>query len=244
MSLWTPLLWISLIAPLLIIAKITSKKTQLKYLFTFILYFLADCYLQSLGSKFIALDFVGLDWNWSGKILSLCLSLSFILFYGKEIRRDIGFTKKFNKKTLKTGLLIFGGFLLFDFIFKLIIFPKGGEFDLETFLFQATMPGLTEELLFRGIYLWLLGKAFISSKMIKGVSFGWNFIIVTFLFAMMHGVSLTEDLSFNFDLITIIYLTLITSLSLGLLRKFSGNVILPILGHNVVNVMNACIRML
>ncbi len=244
MSFWTPILWISLISPLFIIAKITSQKTHLKYLFGFIIYFLADCYLQSLGAKFLSLDALGLNWNWSGKILSLCLSLSFILFHNKEIRKDIGFTFKFNRRTLKTGVYIFSGFLLFDLVFKLILFPKGGDFNIETFLFQSTMPGLTEELLFRGIYLWLLGKAFTSYKKIKGISFGWNFIIVTVLFAMMHGVSLSENLTFNFDLITIIYLTLITSLSLGLLRKFSGNVILPIFGHNLVNIMNACIRLL
>lgn len=200
--------------------------------------------MRAFGSKYIDLDWLGLNWNWGGKILSLLLSLSFIFFQSKEDRQRIGFTRIFDRKNLRLGIIIFLGFLLFDFVFKIILFPKGGEFDLENFLFQASLPGLTEELLFRGIYLWLLDKAFISGIKIKGISFGWNFIIVTLLFGMMHGLALTEDLAFKYDLATIIYLSAISSLSLGILRKFSGNLILPIVGHNLINVMNGIIRIL
>ena len=243
MSLFTPLLWLLIISPLFLIAHFTSKNTNYKYLLIFGIMFLADCYLQSFGSEFLTLDFLNLNWNWSGKILSLILSLSFIFYHSKEIRKEIGFTSRFNRNTLKLGVFIFLGFLIFDLIFKMILFPKGGDFDLETFIFQALMPG-TEELLYRGIYLWLLSKAFISKKKIKGVTFGWGFIIVTILFGLVHGVFLTEDMEFKLDIITIIYLTVISSLSLGILRKFSGNLILPFIGHNTINLMNAIIRTL
>lgn len=241
MSLWTPFLWLLIILPLIIIAQIKSEKTNLKYLIIFVVYFLLDSYLNSLD--FINAIFPNLHWNWDGKLLSLILSIGFILFHSKEIQKDIGFTTKFNKRT-KLGILIFLCFLIFDFTFKYFIFPKGGEFELESFIFQATMPGLTEEILFRGIYLWLLSKAFDSSKLIKGISFGWSFIIVTILFGVAHGVILTESFEIRYDIATIVYLTLISSLSLGILRKFSGNLILPILGHNAINLMNFLIRLL
>lgn len=237
-------MWLLVISPLIITAQLTSKKTNPKYLLIFIIYFLTDSALQSFGQKFFELEFLGLNWNWSGKTLSLILSLIFILSHSKEIRKDIGFTSEFRNTTIKFGILVFLGFLLFDFVFKMILFPKGKEFALETFLFQATMPGLAEELVYRGIFLWLLGKAFVSSRIIKGVSFGWDFIIVTFMFAMIHGIYWTESFEIKVDFETIIYLTFITSLSIGILRKFSGNVILPIIGHNIVNVMNAIIRIL
>ena len=242
MSDWTPLLWILLLSPLFIIAHFTSKKTNKKYLLIFILYFLTDYFLLQIGQKVFKPHF--LDFNWFGKLLSLALSLGFILYHSKEIRKDIGFTSEVLNKTLKWGIIIFLCFLIFEFAFKMIIFPKGAKFDLETFLYQATMPGITEELVFRGIYFWLLSKSFVSSIVIKGVSFGWGFVIVTFLFAMIHGVYWTTTFEIKIDFFTIIYLTLITSLSLGILRKFSGNLIFPILGHNMVNVMNATIRIL
>ncbi|WP_316777727.1 type II CAAX prenyl endopeptidase Rce1 family protein [Pedobacter antarcticus] len=245
MSLFTPLVWVLMILPLLGIAFINSEKGQLKYLIFFILYFLFDCYIQQLASEFISLKFIGLRFSWAGKILSLATSMAIIYSVSKSDRQDIGFTVRTNSKNqIKSGLSIFFGFLLFDFIFKMILFPKGGSFDLETFAFQATMPGLTEELVFRGINLWLLDKVFPPKWTFKGVKFGWGFIIVTVLFGLIHGVLLTNNYEFKFDLVTIVYLSLISSLSLGILRKLSGSVIYSALGHNTINIMNAIIRIL
>ena len=244
MSLWTPLLWLAILTPLLLTAQLTTKKTNPKYLLLFCGYFLLDAYTRILGYQWIPLDALGLTGNWSGMLLSLAFALVFIFFHSRSARITIGFTRIFRKETLKTGLLIFLGFLVFDLIFKLLIFPKGGSFDLEQFIFQATLPGITEELVYRGILLWILSKAFNPSKRIKGVLFGWGVIIVTFLFAMIHGVVLTESMDLRVDYVTITYLFLITSLSLGILRKLSGNLILPTVAHNVINLMNFFIRLL
>lgn len=245
MSLLTPLIWILIILPLIAIALIKSEKGQLKYLVFFILYFLFDCYIQQLSATYLSLDFLGLRFTWIGKFLSLATSLTIIYSVSKAERREIGFTTRTNTgKQLQFGLLLFVGFLLFDFIFKMILFPKGGSFNLETFAFQATMPGLTEELAFRGISLWLLEKAFPANWTFKGVKFGWGFVIVTLLFGISHGVVLTVGHEFKIDVITIVYLIVISSLSLGVLRKFSGSLIYSVLGHNVINIMNAIIRIL
>lgn len=245
MSLLTPLIWILAILPLIIIALIDSKKGNLKFLVFFILYFLINNYLQILSYKFFSLDFMGLKFPWIGMILSLLLSVSIIFMIKKNDREEIGFTAKTNsRKQLKFGILAFFGFLIFDFVFKIILFPKGGSFDFETFAFQSTMPGLTEEIAYRGIQLWMLDKVFPTKWNFKGIEFGWGFIIITILFGVGHGMALTEDYKFKVEIITIIYLTLISSLSLGLLRKFSGNLIYPILGHNAINLINAIIRIL
>lgn len=245
MSLFTPLIWLLIILPIVILALIKSEKGQLKYLAFFILYFLFDCYLQQLSMKYVSLEFLGLRFTWIGKILSLLTSLLIIYAVSKSDRQEIGFTTKTNtKQQLKSGLLFFLGFLLFDFIFKMILFPKGGGFDLETFAFQATMPGLTEELAFRGISLWLLDKVFLPKWTFKGIKFGWGFVIVTLLFGIVHGAFLSAQHVFKFDVVTMLYLILISSLSVGILRKFSGNLLYPVLGHNVINIMNAIIRIL
>lgn len=245
MSLFTPLIWILMILPIIIIAFIKSEKGQLKYLGFFILYFLFDCYIQQLSREYLSLDFFGLKFTWIGKVLSLVTSLVIVYSVSKSDRLEIGFTTKTNsKKQVKFGLLFFFALLLFDFIFKMVLFPKGAQFDLETFAFQATMPGLTEELAFRGISLWLLDKVFLPKWTFKGVKFGWGFLIVTVLFGIIHGVVLTSNYVFKFDLMTIVYLTLISSVGVGILRKFSGNLIYSILGHNTINMMNAIIRIL
>ncbi|MDP5201766.1 CPBP family intramembrane glutamic endopeptidase [Flavobacterium sp. DG2-3] len=242
MSLFTPLLWILLIAPLIVAAYFKSEKTNLKYLGFFILYFLGDVFLQASGKQLIDLD---LKFNWVGKVLSLLLGLIIIFSVSKEERIKIGFTSQTNSKSnVKFGLLVFFGFTFFDIIFKLILFPKGAPFHLETFLFQATMPGLTEEILFRGISLWLLDKAFAPKWSYRGIRFGWAFVIVTVLFGVSHGAVLDPDLHLKFDIMTMVYLTLISSFSVGVLRMFSGNLIYSILGHNTINLINAVIRIL
>ncbi|MBP7500801.1 MAG: CPBP family intramembrane metalloprotease [Chryseobacterium sp.] len=245
MSLFTPLIWILIIVPFIALAIFRSEKVNLKYLGLFVLYFLIDSYIQHLSKLYFDLDFLGLKFAWIGKILSLCFALIVVFSVSKKDREEIGFTTKTNSKSqMKSGILIFIVFLAFDFIFKMIWFPKDGDFDLEIFAFQMTMPGVTEELVFRGILFWLLDKAFEPKWDFKGVKFGWGFVIITILFAEAHGVMLTENYEFKFDIITILYLTVISSLSVGILRKLSGNLIFPILGHNAINTMNAIIRIL
>ncbi|WP_326984299.1 CPBP family glutamic-type intramembrane protease [Chryseobacterium sp. MYb264] len=244
MSLFTPLIWLLAMLPIFFIAFLRSKKGNLKFLLLFIALFLADTYIQIFSKQWIP-HFFGLKFAWPGKLFSLALSLSCIFFVNQKARTEIGFTaSSHSRNQIKYGILVFLGFLIFDFIFKLILFPKGGEFDLETFLFQATMPGLTEELLYRGIYLWIFDKVFLPRWNFKGIQFGWSFIIVTVLFGIAHGMVLTPEHQFKFDLTTIVYLTLISSLSLGILKKFSGNLIYPVMGHNVINLMNVIIRIL
>ncbi|GJN61866.1 CPBP family intramembrane glutamic endopeptidase [Elizabethkingia anophelis] len=245
MSLFTPFIWILILLPIIILAFIKSKSVNIKYLAYFILYFLADSYLLILGKQYINLEFIGLKFAWASKLISLSIALIFIFSVSKSERKAIGFTTKTNsKKQIRYGLLVFLGFTIFDIIFKLILFPKGGAFDAETFIFQATIPGLSEEILFRGILLWMLEKAFPSRWNFKGIKFGWGFIIITILFAVIHGVVLTDTYQLRTDIITIVYLAIISSLSVGILRKFSGNLIYPVLGHNLINTINAIIRIL
>ena len=244
MSLLTPLIWLLLMSPIFILAFFKSKKGNLKFFLLFIVFYLIDNYLQIFSRQLIP-DFLGLKFSWIGKFLSLALSLGLIFYVNKNDRKEIGFTTSTNTgKQVKFGILVFLGFLIFDLVFKFILFPKGGEFDWETFTFQATMPGLTEEILFRGIYLWMFDKVFLPSWNYRGITFGWSFVIVTLLFGVSHGAILTADHQFKFDIVTVVYLTLISSFSLGILRKFTGNLLYPILGHNVINVMNAIIRIL
>ncbi|RAI97704.1 hypothetical protein LX64_05008 [Chitinophaga skermanii] len=245
MSLLTPILWILLLLPVLCIAYFQSAKGQLTYLLLFIAYFLTDVYVQILSRQ---LDTI-LGWHtrfaWTGKLASLLLAVVFILCMTKDQWKAAGFTTSTNEPSkVRFGVWVFLGFLAFDIVFKMILFPKGGQFNAETFAFQATMPGLTEEILFRGLYLWMLDKVFLPKWQVKGISFGWGLIIVTFFFGLTHGVVVTPDHKVKCDIITIVYLTLISAVSVGILRKFSGNVLYPILGHNAINLINATIRIL
>ncbi|WP_312400029.1 hypothetical protein [Chryseobacterium sp.] len=137
MSLLTPLLWIAIMLPFFIIAMIKTNNTQIKYLLYFLLYFLIDCCIQALSKDFLSFKSQGLNFAWVGKILSLLLSLIIIFSVDKDSRKAIGFSLKTNsKKQIKFGILFFLGFLIFDFIFKMIFFRKGGNLTVKLFYFR------------------------------------------------------------------------------------------------------------
>ena len=91
MSLFTPLIWILIIVPFIILAVFKSEKVNLKYVGLFILYFLTDSYIQHLSKLYFDLDFLGLKFAWIGKILSLCFALIVIFSVSKKDREEIGY---------------------------------------------------------------------------------------------------------------------------------------------------------
>lgn len=71
-----------------------NEKVNSKFLILFIVYFLADCYIQHFSRQYISLDSIGLKFSWVGKILSLLLALTIIFSVSKTHREQIGFTSK------------------------------------------------------------------------------------------------------------------------------------------------------
>jgi len=58
----------------------------------------------------------------------------------------------------------------------------------EKWLFEATMPGLDEELFWRGLLLALLTRSFGAGKELARATFGPAEIAITLLFAAAHGL--------------------------------------------------------
>ncbi|GAA1971519.1 hypothetical protein GCM10009718_03970 [Isoptericola halotolerans] len=61
--------------------------------------------------------------------------------------------------------------------------------DLETSLFQSLVPGLDEELFFRGVLLLLLDRALRARRSMWGGQVGWSVVISTLLFGLGHGLA-------------------------------------------------------
>jgi membrane protease YdiL (CAAX protease family) len=60
---------------------------------------------------------------------------------------------------------------------------------LETWIYQATLPGLVEEAAFRGVLLELLGRVFTARRVLFGAAIGWGGVAVTLVFLQLHGVT-------------------------------------------------------
>jgi membrane protease YdiL (CAAX protease family) len=110
---------------------------------------------------------------------------------------------------------------------------KPGVPDAETLAFQATMPGLAEEIACRGIAPAILLNLMNRKPHIDGIP--WAVILVT---SIMFGVWHSLDVSggdVKFDLMSGLF-PFIGSIPGGWLRFKTKSLFAPILGHSAANV--------
>jgi membrane protease YdiL (CAAX protease family) len=106
----------------------------------------------------------------------------------------------------------------------------------ERLLFLAIVPGLDEELIFRGILLPLFNQAMPPRWRFAGAEVGWGLIAVTILFGAIHGVHVDRELTIAFDL-TWGTTTMLPGALYAYLVSRTGSLLFPVLCHNVGNVM-------
>lgn len=180
------------------------------------------------------INFFELDWNWPGKLLSLSIAVMFVALWSGLSWRDIGVTAPRRGSWLRVCIIL-GGTAVFW-----ILAASAGEqttnINVETILFQATMPGLEEEFIFRGILWVLIAQALPGSRRLWGANVGWNIIITTLLFAGIHGISFDDNLSFIFDPAILIF-SAVSGFILGWIRAYSESIIPAIVLHNGINLI-------
>ena len=176
--------------------------------------------------------------NWFGKTLSLAGTIAMLYFLPRVGFRAAGLTWKQNKGSLSPVLLT-GALVL--------LFTTGGDFlaasspntSLENLLFQATMPGLDEELFMRGLVLLLFHQAFGKGLNVMGADTGWGFWLAVAIFGLIHGVTVQGgELAVN---LWAIVATGFMGFVLTWMRERTGSLVIPIVFHNISNVAQAFI---
>lgn len=186
--------------------------------------------LLTRGFGQIPIAFWPSDWNWEGKalavLLSLCLASLPLLGW-----RKVGLTLKQDRRGLPGALALCG--LLFALFLGLALYFPGQGYDIDSLAFQLTMPGLDEELFYRGVMLLMLNEAFGKPVRILGAQMGWGAVVSSVAFGLAHGLGYSDG-GFTFDAM----LTLATGLPALLLvwlKEKTGSLLLPILMHNFGN---------
>src|SRR5690554_5355651 len=164
--------------------------------FTFGLLFAAylglDDLVTGLPSGSSAFSFIGGEWNWSGKIYSLLLSVVVVLGLGIK-PEALGVT--LSQRNLRTSLIALFLFILWGLSLGLLFKPPVPS--VETFAFQASMPGIVEELVYRGVAPALLLGLIRGQAPSQDIP--WVVIFVTAVaFGIWHGLSYS-DAAFSFD---------------------------------------------
>jgi hypothetical protein len=101
-------------------------------------------------------------WNWSGKILSIALSCT-ILGLWPQLRKDAGLRLRQAPGSIPLSVVGFLACLATGVYFGLTVAPT--PFSGESLLFSYFIPGIDEELSFRGIGMALIARAYGQSPM-------------------------------------------------------------------------------
>jgi membrane protease YdiL (CAAX protease family) len=166
------------------------------------------------------------QWNWSGKLLALALSLAIAALPAFGLRRS-GFT--FRQACGSWPAWVVALALCITWL-AVAIFADDGS-DAESAAFMWTMPGLEEEAFFRGILLLALNEAYIGRRRVLGASLGWGALLTAILFGSVHGLgydagTVTFDAGYFAS-------TFVSGLVLVWLRERTGSLLAPIICHSV-----------
>lgn len=198
------------------------------FLCALVLYVIYDA-LLTRGFFSFPVIFPAENWNWSGMVLSTIgmLAIAALPMFGW---RRAGLTMKQGSGAV-AAYVVFA--LLSGLFFYIAISNPSGRENIETIAFQWTMPGISEEIFYRGVLLFALNEAFAARARILGAPIGWGGLLATLLFGLVHALGVSAN-GLDFDWMTMA-MTGGPALILLWLRERTGSVLLPILAHNIAN---------
>lgn len=234
-SILESLFHILLLVPLFLIGRLKNKADNYKPLVYFVfIYVLTNLILNACSGIIL---FQGQQWNWAGKCLALAVEILFVLAISPFPKSMFSITKKVDWSGT-TPLLI----LCFIYIvFRTGMYFTSGDASLqihpETTLYQATLPGLQEELFYRGILLGLINAVFVHPgfSFLK-INFGLGTILTSLLFGLAHGLSINENLTFNMNFF-VFARTTFDGFLFSLLTIKTKSLLPGIFYHNVLNLI-------
>ena len=173
---------------------------------------------------------------WFGKVLSLTGTVAMLYFLPRVSFREAGLTMNQNSGSLPP-VIITGAFTIVGASVTSYFFTYSPNTSLENLLFQATLPGLDEELFMRGLLLLLFHQAFGRGWSLWGAQTGWALCLVVAIFGLLHGVS-AENGELRISLAAIVS-TGFVGFILTWMRERTGSLVAPIVFHNLFNVTQA-----
>ena len=171
----------------------------------------------------------GSDWNWLGKFLAIGGMLIVAALPAFGFKR-CGVTLH-HRPGSWLAYAVFA--VLAAIIFYFAYTGGDGPADVETIMFQWTMPGFDEELFYRGVLLLALNEAFRSTANVVGVPMSFGAVLSSVLFGLAHAMGFGES-GYSFDMMTFV-MTGVPAMILVWMREKTGNLLLPVLVHNVAN---------
>lgn len=224
-----------ILAPLFVWGYRKNKAGNFKPILYFVLIYVLSNLITSSFSD--VTFFIGQQRNWVGKGLALIAGLLFIIILPAFNSTSFGLTCKIKRATTRPLLI----FCFSYFLIRVGLYAASGNatltINIETLLFQSTLPGIQEEILYRGILLGLLNTVFIIPRFkFLQVHFGLATIIISLLFGLAHGINMHNDFSLSFNYFSLLR-TAFDGLLFALLTEKTKNILPAIVFHNLLNLI-------
>lgn len=186
-----------------------------------------------------ALQVPGAHWNWSGKILDIAVMLAAAAVFVRSKRfaaSDFGLTFRQAPGTGRAILLMMVPFLIIVAALAATLFGNAKLPPTEKLWYEASLPGLAEELLWRGILLAILDRMFTARFTLGRAEIGYGAIAVSLVFGLVHGVQFDDKLTLHTDWESGTF-ALFTGFALAWLRLRTKSLVLPVVLHNATNMI-------
>lgn len=236
-SILEPILHLVVIIPVVLFLMNFEKRKCFHYLLLFCAFFLLNQILLMLPFHAKALKIFSGNWNWSGKIYAVAGSMIFYFLFRNKFRENDFVTLHLAKNSFKPNLIITTAVALLALLAGYFVFSKAA-FNSEKLAFQFFMPGIEEEIAYRGIMIGILMTFLKSEIKIAGKSIGHPAIWVTaILFAIVHAlqvssISPTLQLKMNWSFFG---QTIVFGYLLGWMAMKSRSILMPVIAHNAAN---------
>jgi hypothetical protein len=222
----------------LIIAMIGRKETvhHHKFIALFFLFYFIDNLAITLANRFPEVQLIPnhvwggfLICSWSGKMYSVFIML-LLLYLFRPVFNDyeVGLSLQQSKGSLLPSAVI----ILAITLWSSFVGSKSppGAFDPPTLIYLAVMPGLNEELVYRGILPVCLGRLFPANWNVASARIGWAIVIPTVLFGLLHGLWVDEHFKLHLEVIWIRN-ALLSGFIFAWLKERTGSLIMPTIAH-------------
>lgn len=222
-----PILHLVIILPLLLI--FMKERTTKNYLRVLCI---VGCYLiyyfaLTLQYHFDCFNLINGNWNWDGKIYGIACGIAMYFIFRRQFSENNFFTFKQNKEGIKSALKVAVAILAIAILGGVV---NEKEFNLETLLFQISMPGIDEEIMYRGVLLGLMCSA------LRTGGAAWRspaIIINAVLFGLVHSLTLGDG-ALQFNSVNFMWTGLL-GYGFGYITIKTRSILIPMLTHNLYN---------
>jgi hypothetical protein len=185
------------------------------------------------------------DQNWLGKIAAISMLLALYAALPQRIKQETGIQQLPHPTHWGTTLIITLATLVFFVLCSTLLPILSAHLchrpTAQALGFAATLPGIDEELAFRGILLALLVSVFGKPWRIMGISVGWGAVAVTSLFGFAHGFEAAAQGAPWLITALISLISSVMGVLLLWLKEKTGSIWLGVVIHNLANVLSALI---